>query len=192
MARGGCPFGYDKPMDPAGRERAQLIFASTHHGERRAANRPALGFVLGQTTRAQIMSQMLRRGITCRSGHGLSDLTCNAVPSAALDGGAPQAPARNLWLTFGTRQQLLSVIALSREAQPEPISAAFRRTRELLDREAGPVAQTHGNSEPRALSGGLLHQASAEFRFSDYYALARATNLGGGFLLTEEYRSLAD
>ena len=49
-----------------------------------------------------------------------------------------------------------------------------------------------GDSAPSSLAAGLLRQASAEFRFSDYYAIARVTNMGDGFMLTEEYRSLVD
>ena len=48
------------------------------------------------------------------------------------------------------------------------------------------------DSDPRVLTQGALRQASAEFRFRDYYALARATNLGQSFVLTEEYRALPD
>ena len=114
------------------------------------------------------------------------------MPSSALGGAAAGSPPRNLWFTFGTNQQLLTVKALSRATDPETVSAAFLTTQSTLDREAGAPADTHGNAEPQALAQGALHQASAEFRFRDYYALARATNVSPGFVLTEEYRSLPD
>ena len=190
MAHGGCPFGYDKPMSPAQRERASSTFAASHRGEHSAASRPALGFELDVTTRAEVVARLGKQGIACTASKGLSDLTCNGVPSAALAGATAPAPARDLWFTFGTKQQLLSVIAVSRDVQAEPVSHAFVATRDALDRDAGAVSQVHGNADPQALSAGALHQASAEFRFTDYYALARVTNLGKGFMLTEEYRSL--
>ncbi|MES1174433.1 MAG: hypothetical protein ABUL62_08890 [Myxococcales bacterium] len=192
MAHGGCPFGYDKPMSPEQRERAQANFASKHRGDRAATSRPALGFTLDHTTRAEIVAHFAARGISCTQGKGLSDLTCNGVPSSALPGTPTPAPARNLWLTFGTRQQLLSVIAVSRAPEPEAISAAFVALRSEVDRAAGAVTETHGNPDPHALAEGALHQASAEFRFRDYYAVQRATNLTKDFVLTEEYRSLPD
>ena len=192
MAHGGCPFGYDKPMSPAQRERARLNFAAVHRGERRAASRPALGFVLDHTTRDDVVAHFAKYGVSCSTGKGLSDLTCNNVPSDALEGATPHAPARNLWLTFGLKQQLLAVIAVSRDAQAEPISTAFIATRSALDHEVGAVTKTRGNADSHALAQGVLYQASAEFRFRDYYALTRATNLGKGFMLTEEYRSLPD
>jgi hypothetical protein len=192
MAHGGCPFGYDKPMSPEQRERAKANFAANHRGERPATSRPALGFTLDHTTRPEIVAHFAAHGITCTQGKGLSDLTCNGVPSSALPGTPVSAPARNLWLTFGTKQQLLSVIAVSRAPEPEAISAAFVAMRAEVDRDAGAVTATHGNADPQALAQGALHQASAEFRFTDYYALQRATNLTKDFVLTEEYRSLAD
>ena len=191
MAHGGCPFGYDKPMSPAERERASSHFAASHRGEHPAASRPALGFALDRTTRPEVVARLAKHGIACASDKGVSDLTCNNVPAQALDGSYVQAPARTLWFTFGTKQQLLSIVAVSRDAEAAPVSSAFVAARDTLDRNAGSVSQTHGNADPQALSAGVLHQASAEFRFSDYYALTRITNLGKGFMLTEEYRSLA-
>ncbi|MEP7052247.1 MAG: hypothetical protein ABJB12_17915 [Pseudomonadota bacterium] len=190
VAHGGCPFGYDQTLSPAQRERAQLSFAITHRGERRARSRPALGFLLDRTTHSEVVAQLAAHGIACAPGKGMSDLTCLEVPSQALPNA--EGPARNLWFTFGVRQQLLSVIALSRAHDADTISEAFVATRSTLDDQAGTVTKTGGDSDPLVLTQGALHQASAEFRFHDYYALARATNLGQSFVLTEEYRSLPD
>jgi hypothetical protein len=192
MAHGGCPFGYDKPLSPAERERASHNFAVNHRGERRAASRPALGFELDHTKRADVIAQLAKSGISCSAAKGYSDLTCNGVPSAALGGATSNALPRNLWFTFGTNEQLLSVTAISRAPDPQPISDAFAATRASLDQQAGNVSATQGDAEARSLAGGVLHQATAEFRFSDYYARERATNMGKGFMLTEEYRSLSD
>jgi hypothetical protein len=192
MAHGGCPFGYDQAMSPAQREHARRNFSASHHGERPAASRPALGFVLDHSTRNEVVARMAKHGITCTAGRGLSDLTCNAVPSSALGGSAAHAPDRNLWFTFGAKDQLLSVVAMSHDARPESISDAFAATRSALDEQTGAISALQGDADPRALSSGLLRQASAELRCSDYYALTRASNLGKSFALLEEYRSLAD
>lgn len=191
MAHGGCPFGYDKPMSGAARERAQANFAASHRGEHAALGQPALGFELGRTTRAEVLSTLGQQGVHCAPAKGLSDLTCNGVPSSALPA-APPAPPRNLWLTFGAKDQLLAVISISRSAEPQAISAAFTATCATLSRDAGSAAHHTGNADPEQLAGGLLRQASAEYRFSNYYADARATNLGRGFALSEEFRSLPD
>jgi len=190
MAHGGCPFGYDKAMSPAERERASANFAASHRGQQRAASRPALGFSLDQTTREQVVASMTAHGVHCAPGLGMSDLTCSQVPSAALPGAAPAGPARTVWFTFGQSAQLLSVIAVSKAPQPQTISDAFVTTRRALAEQAGPVATSQGDANSEALAKGLLREASAEFRFSNYYALERAANLGSGFVFTEEYRSL--
>ena len=55
--------------------------------------------------------------------------------------------------------------------------------------EISPVRR-EGESSASFLSAGSLRQASAEYRFSNYFALIRATNVGEGYLLTEDYRAL--
>ena len=133
---------------------------------------------------------MRAHGVRCAQGMGISDLTCTQVPSAALAGPAPAAPPRTVWFTFGLKDQLLAVIAVSKDARPEPISDAFVSMRRSLDEQAGAVATLQGEADSQSLAKGLLREASAEFRFSNYYALERAANMGNGFVLTEEYRSL--
>ena len=203
MAHGACPFGYDRSMTGSDRERAQRSFARTHRGEQRAASRPALGFTLERTTRAQVLAQMTKHGVACTSGTGHSDLICANVSADTLaDASAPAGtstlaewgrPARrNLWFNFGAREQLLSVVSIARDAQPLALSEAFLATRRALDQQVGSVTATRGDASAPALAQGLLRQASAEFRYQDYYALARVANLGKEFVLTEEYRSLAD
>ena len=192
MAHGGCPFGYDQAMSPAQRERARAHFAANHRGDRRALDRPALGFALDQTTRAQVQASMSAQGVQCSAGHGMSDLTCVNVPSSALPGAPPRAPERTLWFTFGSKDQLLSVVAVSSDASAQTISSAFVSTQNTLSEQAGAATSSTGSADSHSLSQGLLRQASAEFRFKDYYALERAANMGNAYLLTEEYRSLPD
>lgn len=192
VAHGGCPLGYDRAATPADRERAARAFAKAHPAERRALSRPALGFVLDETTSDQVLARMSAHGVTCRTSRGMADLTCNGVPASALPGASPGPATRNLWFTFGERHQLLSVVALSRAPEAAPISDAFLTTERTLGQLAGAASVTRGSGDPDSLAAGTLARASAEFRFANYYAAAQASNLGHGFLLTEEYRSLPD
>jgi hypothetical protein len=192
MARGGCPFGYDQAASPAQREHARAQFAAKYRGEARAANRPSLGFTLDHTTRTQVIEQLAAHGAHCSRGHGLSDLTCLHVPSRALLGVPATEPERTLWFTFGTHDQLLSVVAVSRDANAQAIGNAFRSVRDSLSEQAGAPTAINGSADSQSLTQGLLRQASAEFRFRNYYAVERAANMGNAYVLTEEYRSLPD
>jgi len=190
MRPGSCPLGYDRRVTPAQREEAAAGWAASHRGTWPAAARPALGFALGQTRRADVLSTLAARGVTCAPG-AAADLVCHQVPSTALPGAA-SGPARELWLTFGAREQLLSLVALARDSAPGAISDAFGRVTAQLTDAAGPPTRLAGQEGPTYLAAAPLRQSSAEFRYSNYYALARATNMGNGYLLTEEYRALAD
>lgn len=192
MVHGRCPFGYDQALSPAERERARAHFALLHRSERRANGRPALGFTLDVSTRQQVIATLAGQGVHCAPGHGMSDLTCQHVPSAALPGDAVPAPERTLWFTFGTKAQLLSVVAVSQAASAQVISDAFIGTGNALSGQAGPATTSSGHADPQTLAQGLLRQASAEFQFRNYYAVERAANLGKNFVFTEEYRSLPD
>ena len=87
------------------------------------------------------------------------------------------------------------MIALRREKTAEPIAANFAEVNSALTEVAGAPVQgarckVQGASTSQELKEGLLRQASAEYRFTNYYSFARASNMPDGFLLTEEYRSL--
>lgn len=186
---GACPLGYDRKASPAQHEQAAARFWAAHRGQVPAAGRPALGLALGTSRRADVTAAFAARGISCAPGPS-ADLVCPRVPSAALPGELRGSPARELWLTFGAHDQLLTVVAVSRDATPAAISDAFAEVTTWVTRDAGPATNVSGEAGPSFLSSGALHQATAEFRFANYYALARATNMGDGYLLTEEYRAL--
>jgi hypothetical protein len=97
---------------------------------------------------------------------------------------------RNLWFNFDAGDRLVSLIAIRKDQSAEAIGGAFARVADALNREAGAPASASGDSSPQGLSACLLRQGSVEYRFRDYYALARATNMDDGFVLTEECRSL--
>jgi len=107
-------------------------------------------------------------------------------------GSASSAPERSLWFTFGTHEQLLSVISVSRDVSAQAISHAFSRAQETLISQAGRATTNTGGADAQALARGLLRQASSEFRFENYYAVQRVANMGSAYVFTEEYRSLPD
>lgn len=189
----GCPAGYDTSQrSDAAREAARRRFAESHAGATPAQARPALGFILDRTTRAEILSWAQANGVRCERPRSGNDLECISVPAALLPDAYQGATIQTLWVNFDGQGRLISLIAIRRERSPEVISAAYRSVNAGLAREAGPPSSQDQNGSSEFLLAGLLRQASAEYRFSDYYAQTRATNMGDGFVLTEEYRSLRD
>ena len=192
VAKVGCPLGYDVAATPLEREAARQRFAGAHQGVARAAARPALGFALDVTTRADVIAWAASSGVTCAKPRSGADLACTGVPDALLPEASRGVGVQSLWLDFGAKDTLISVIAVRRDASAAAISRAFGAVTGDLAKEAGPATSADGDAAALRLSSGLLQQASAEYRFRNYYALTRATNMGDGFVLTEEYRSLPD
>jgi hypothetical protein len=207
--KGACPFGYDKKATPEQKEAARAAFSESHRGDAAAGARPALGFTLDGTTPADVLTWAKARGVECNadgtsvgSAHGVvkrfagsvthSDLECRDVPASLLPEGERAADVSSLWLTFGAQGTLTAVVAIRKGPRAEVISDAFAAAKDNVALEAGPATTLEGSGSPRELASGLLVQSTAEYRFSNYYALTRATNVGSAYVLTEEYRSLAD
>jgi hypothetical protein len=189
---GGCPFGYDVARTPEQKEAARRGFAAVHAGEGRAAARPALGFALDRTTRADVAAWASTHGVSCKAPRSGPDLDCAGVPDAALPEPYRGAPIVSLWLTFDGGDRLVAAVAVREAPGAAPVSATFGAVVAEVDRLAGAHATREGDASPAALASGLLREASAEQRFHDYYAVIRAANLGNRFALTEEYRSLPE
>lgn len=187
-----CPLGFDVAQTPEQKEGARRSFASTHHGAERASERPALGFLLDKTTKGDVSAWAIANGVRCVRPKSGPDLDCADVPSAVLPEAFRGAEVRSVWLNFGAEDRLISIIAVRRTREAGVLSATFSTVTAEIAREAGPASSTQGDASAEVLASGALRQASAEYRFRNYYALARATNMGDGFVLTEEYRSLPD
>lgn len=186
-----CPLGYDVKASPAARQAGRRQFAATHAGATAAAARPALGFTLDGTSRRDVQVWAAAHAVRCASPRVGADLECNDVPATALPTGFGAVALTTLWLDFGLGDRLIAVRALRSSHEAAPVSDAFAVVTDTVSRDAGRPARVQGESSAASLARGALNQASAEYRFKDYYAVARATNLGPrGFALTEEYRSL--
>jgi hypothetical protein len=186
-----CPFGYDRAATAEQREAARAAFAASHKGSSPSASRPALGFVLDRTTRGDVVAWASAHGVSCTAGRGMADLNCLQVPDTLVPEAFRAVGSQALWFVFGSGERLISLTAVASSPRPEAISTAFASVVNALDRQTGVPSQVAGDASAERLSSGPLYQASAEYRFGDYYAVARATNVGpGGYALTAEYRSL--
>lgn len=189
-AKGGCPLGYDKQATPEQKEIARRNFAVLHGAEGAAAARPALGFVLDQTTRADVNAWATKNGVTCAAGGKQADLVCSEVPVGALPAPVGAVGMHGIWFNFGPNDALVSVISFRRDKSVDAISSTLHAVEDEVTREAGPAAKIGGDGSPTELETGMLAQSFAEYRFKNYYAVARATNMGADYVLTEEYRAL--
>jgi hypothetical protein len=172
---GTCPFGYGGAS------------VATHHDPRLrgtavAAARPALGLALDAATRGDVTRWALLHGSWCVDHHAM--LECDHV---AMPGGLALTAA---WFGFTARGTLDSIQTVRRTDDARTVAAAFATATSAVTRLAGP-ATTH-SGEVAELADGALRQAAAEYRFANYRAVVRATNLGDHFALTEEYANLVD
>jgi hypothetical protein len=187
---GKCPLGYDTAATPAAREMARRRFAATHAGSAVAHERPALGFALDETTRGDVLAWASEHHVKCVARKSGPDLDCADVPAAALPDHEDGVPLHSLWLTFGVGDRLIAAVGIRRDPSDSAIGDAFAKVTRDVALLAGPATTTSG--DPTSLAAGQLYQAMAEYRFQNYFAVARATNMGDkdGYVLTEEYRSL--
>jgi hypothetical protein len=169
---GVCPLGYG---------------AQTQHVAVAPSNvaGPALGFRLGLTTAADVERWGLLHGIQCREQHHGTGLQCENVPSALL--GDVTTPPAALMFSLDSASVIRSIQVTRRGPEVATIAAAFARlARELALVNGAPTVQS-GSAAPGELSRGALRQAMVEYRATDYRAVVRATNMGDGFVLTEQY-----
>ena len=170
---GGCPFGYDKVA--AGPIKHDPKF----RGATRAGERPALGFVLDVTTRPEVAVWATAHGGTCSDHHG--ELECDHV--GAIE---------TAWFRFGGKGTLDAVRTMRRAPTAAAIASTFTSIEADVTARAGAPAIREGEGTAVALGAGLMRQATLDYRFADYRALVRATNLGASYALTEEYATLVD
>jgi len=188
----GCPFGFDRQASAEDRDRAIRAFGQAHAGSGRANARPAGGFRLASSTRPALLEWARSNRVDCHPKGASDDLECRAVPVALLanEGHASGSTLETAWLSFDGDQRLAKVVVVQHLPDARSAWAAFSRLTADMARETGHTPQPAGESSAQGLAAGLLRQSSAELRCRDYYALARATNLGSSFLLTQEYRAL--
>ena len=188
---GTCPFGYGSAASPAEAHAAEVRRHATQRGATAAAARPALDFTLDVTTPDDIRRWASALGVTCISPRGPSSIACEDIPHGRYSAQSP-VDVSAVWFAFNSAGTLASIRVMRRDASPEKVMLGFNATTSTLDTTAGaPIART-GPATPNAIAAGTLAQAAAEYRFTNYYAVVRATNMGHDFTLTEEYASLID
>ncbi|HET9626250.1 MAG TPA: hypothetical protein VFP84_33035 [Kofleriaceae bacterium] len=185
---GVCPLGYGtgQVADRATRR----AHDDAWRGALPALARPALGFTLDVTTRADIERWARANGVACHAMNGGVRIACVDVPAAALaDGGLA---ASSVWLDLDDRGALIAVTTVRRDPDVRPVASAFAAVEHAVTTRAGAPTTRAGSAAPDVLGHGALRQAMVEYRFTTYRAVVRATHVGDAFVLTEQYVALAD
>lgn len=185
-------LGYDCPVraSPEEVEVARMASARAARGQAPSPARPALGFVLDRTSRAEVDAWAAARGVSCTPSQRGTVLRCTGVPAAAvgLDGGAID----DLSFAFDPASAtLVTVTALRNQLDAATAAATLGERRSSLAAELG-EGRAHGQATALYLAAAPMRTALVEYRFSDYIANLSATNLGTRVAVREHYMSAVD
>lgn len=187
-----CPMKRGTP-EQIDRAHALAVAAIQSSGTTAAPARPALGFELDKSTKADLDAWAAKHKVSCASIAGNATLQkCTAVPAAAVGQPESLGALEEVTFEFQSTGALVNVQTLRRHLSPAQAAAAVS----VLEQDAASVlgAPTTVGGEPTAehLSRGLLATYVAVHHFTDYRATVSATNLAStGMMVREEYISAA-
>jgi len=185
----GCPWG-EAPPSAAKLEELRVKSAETLKvaGAARATSRPAFGFVLDRSTRADVTTWAAKAGATCSDELGGGALRCELGELNTTEESG--VSVRDAFFRFDPRGVIVGIDLMRDGTDGAKAAAVLTSISGRIAREAGPPSAVQGTADPAHL-GGYLDRAATEFRFADYAADVSATNLGErGIVVREQYRSI--
>lgn len=186
----GCPA----KASPEEVEAARREAASAARGPTWAKARPALGFTLDRTTKAEVEAWAKAAGLSCVDAERGTVLRCSQVSAAALGGDAseraPAGPVDDLSFAFSAQElRLVTVTTLRTKLSADQAASALEAISGALGAHLGEPGRRLGQATAGYLAGGALRTAMVEYRYQDYLATVSATNLGDRVALREHYMS---
>ena len=186
MRVGGCPVGNASlaEMEPAVRSAVHAA-----RGKDPAPSRPALGFDLDRTTRADADAWASRVHVSChQEREGL--VFCDNVPASALGLPDEDGPVSEVHLGFDTKGVLKDVATMRMNAS----SAPARDIEARLVAQVGEPQEKQGSFDDATLArSGVESLASVKYRYSDYLAELMAMRFqASGLVVREHYKSAND
>ncbi len=206
LGLGGCPFDpASKPASPEALESFRTkSLASLRTGGTRAPARPALGFVLGTTGRAEVVAWGAAKGLACAEELGGAALRCEGAAARFEDETTPSR-VRDAYFRFAPGGgstpggALVAVDVVHEGAGPDAALGVARRLVASTERALGVQMRTVGDANAASLSAGRASRAAYELRFDDYAVDVSVTNLadpdtppGREIVVREQYRHLAE
>lgn len=182
----GCPVG---SIEPAAYEKVQATKLRRELGEQPAHSRPALGFTLGQTQRAEVERWAKAKGANCSAGFVASVLECQDVK--ALGPQERQLPRAQVRLQFDASERLISVDLFCDQGDAPALVGAFIATGQALDEQVGPATSSVGTPSVAAATSSPFRTLLRQYNYRDYVARLTLLNLGKrGLRLREQYSFL--
>ena len=186
-----CPITHGTPDQI---DRAQAAGAATLQAESLTAApaRPALGFVLDRSTRADLVAWAKTHGVTCADLNGNANLQrCLDVPASAIGENPATGPLEEMTFTFRSTGEMTNIETLRRGLAPARAAAIAGELEANLERVLGAPTKSGGAATEAHLSRGGFVTYVVEHGFHDYHATVSATNIPGtGVMVREQYFSV--
>ncbi len=174
---GGCPVG-GKSASPEELEAFRQKNAGVLKGTSRALARPAFGFTLDTSTKADVVAWGDRTHAECTEEMNGAALRCESA-----------ADVEDAFFRFDPRGVLVGVDLIHPATDGATALRIVDQVAAKLEKEAGAPTAVRGTRTPEFLDA-QFRQAALEFHFTDYAADVTATNLGAGVVVREQYRSV--
>ena len=176
-----CPLGYDKTASYAEREQSRKTEAASRVGRQAASQRKVLSFVLGETSRGELLQWATHAGGVCHTLKAEFELECV--------GAFFHSDTTTLWVEFDSRDRLVALRGVESFKKPDAALELFDEARKALSDQGKANAVEHGDAKKDVLGGGLLGQASVAAEFSNFAAVVRLTKMAEGLAITQNYAS---
>ena len=178
----GCPWDPSNVASTRELEEQRAQNAAALRGNAPAKARPAFGFTLAKTTKADVAEWTKQNGFTCRDTQRNLALDCESDP-------------RDVFFRFDTKDVLVEIDVIHAPVSPEEAAPQLASAVATVTAAAGEPATKRGEATAAHLSAGSWSQATYEFRFADYAAdlsamTRNAVNGGYGVVVRERYRAL--
>jgi hypothetical protein len=174
-----CPLGYDHRVSLEDRQKMRDAVAAKWTGRPFAASRGALDFVIGKTSRSEAEAWAKTQGGACRALHTPYETEC--------DGKFFHSDTSALWLEFDSNKNLISMRGIEKFKSPEMAVEFFRHLKKRIKEVAGSSMIESGQPTVDKLRTRLLYQASAASGFRNYSVVARVTNMGDSYAVTNDF-----
>ncbi len=185
LRRASCPFPTtDRVLTVREAEGLRIAKLAPARSLSRAPARPALGFSLDTTRRADVIAWAREHDLRCTEDRHGAGVTCANVAANQLPARVATDVRGTLMFGFAPDARLVSVHYLSRDGSRERARSRAEEATHMLASLSGPVHAEGSFGLERPLAQGRRSVA-----FRNYTAEIAATNVGPAFTVSESYQA---